>query len=74
MTADRLRVLLDRIGWSQRELARRVGYDERQVRRWAAGATIPDDIAAWLEELDAVLARRPPPRRGQEAPRATSPG
>ena len=42
-----------------------VAMDERQVRRWAAGATIPDDVATWLEKLAQFHDRNPPPRRSR---------
>lgn len=63
MTPDRLRYCLDAIGWSQRGLAGWIGIDDRQVRRWAAGATIPPPVAAWLERLAACHDRNPPPAR-----------
>jgi transcriptional regulator with XRE-family HTH domain len=56
--ADALRT----IGWSQRELARRVGVDETRVRRWARGtAPMPEDVAAWLASAAAWHAEHPPP-------------
>ena len=36
MSAEELREILDRLGYSQRNFAQFVGVDERQVRRWAA--------------------------------------
>jgi transcriptional regulator with XRE-family HTH domain len=56
------------IGWSQRELARRVGVDETQVRRWAAGKTaIPPALAVWLAKATAWHAKHPPPVCNAEA-------
>jgi transcriptional regulator with XRE-family HTH domain len=56
--ADALRT----IGWSQRELARRIGVDETRVRRWARGAApVPEDVAAWLASAAAWHAEHPPP-------------
>lgn len=66
MTPTRLRACLGTIGWSQRELARRIRYDERQVRRWASGAKIPTEVAAWIEAVAALLSNAPTPRRAEE--------
>jgi hypothetical protein len=65
MTSDRLREILAALHWSQRGLAAILGYDERQVRRWAVGAPIPEPVAAWLERLGAVAQDAPsrPARR-----------
>jgi len=62
MTPDRFRACLDQIGWSQRGLAARLQMDERQVRRWTAGADIPRPIAAWLETLAQAHERHPAPQ------------
>lgn len=62
MTPDRFRECLTALHWSQRGLAALLDVDERQVRRWAAGATIPPPVAAWLELLAAFHERHPPPR------------
>ncbi len=72
MTPDRFRSCLAALQWSQRGLADMLHMDERQVRRWAAGAVIPDAVAAWLEHaerelvpllnaVDAWHAKNPPP-------------
>jgi transcriptional regulator with XRE-family HTH domain len=63
MTPARLRECLALLRWSQRGLAEALACDERQVRRWAAGATVPPAIAAWLDRLAAYHARNPPPGR-----------
>jgi transcriptional regulator with XRE-family HTH domain len=56
------------IGWSQRELARRLGVDETRVRRWARDAArVPDDVAAWLSQAAAWHAEHPPPVCNAEA-------
>jgi hypothetical protein len=68
MSPDRFRECLDAIGWTQRGLAARLDMNERQVRRWATGATIPDDIAAWLDRLANYHQRNPAPvgtRKGE---------
>lgn len=74
MTPDRFHECLAALRWSQRGLADALTMDERQVRRWAAGARIPDGIAAWLElaaqkvgplldARDAWLKENPPPAK-----------
>lgn len=63
MTTDRFRKCLDDLNWTQRGLASLLDVDERQVRRWAAGATIPGPIADWLEKLARYHERNPPPER-----------
>jgi len=63
MTGAELRAALATIGWSQRELARRLGIDEARVRRWARDATpVPGAIAAWLATTAAWVASNPPPK------------
>jgi hypothetical protein len=67
MTPDRFRECLDLLDWAgpgegnQRGLARLLGMDDRQVRRWAAGARIPDHVAEWMERVAAFHAANPPP-------------
>ena len=63
MTPQRLRECLALLRWSQRGLADALDADERQVRRWAAGAAIPPAVAAWLDRLAAYHAKHPPPGR-----------
>ncbi len=74
MTPETLRAHLAALRWSQRGLAEMLGMDERQVRRWAAGARIPDAVAAWIEaaardlaplmaQIDTWHASNPPPMR-----------
>ena len=64
MTPDEFRAALYLIGWTQRGLADLLRYDERTVRRWATGNRIPDDVAAWLEDLATYhQAHQPPDRR-----------
>lgn len=58
--ADRLRLALFALDWSQRALAPRIGYNERTVRRWCAGAQEPPEaVLAWLEGLVALLGAHP---------------
>jgi DNA-binding transcriptional regulator YiaG len=74
MTPEALRAALTTLGMSQRGLADALAMDERQVRRWFAGAVVPDDAAAWIalavRELPPLHAaidewhqNNPPPRR-----------
>jgi hypothetical protein len=68
MTPTRLHECLQILGWSQRELADRIGMGERNARRWAKGEIeVPAAIAVWLESLAAVFAAHPVPEnwRGQ---------
>ena len=61
MTAEDLCTIMDDGGWSSEWLADMLTMNgDRLVRRWQTGArVIPDDIAAWIEELS-VLMKRPP--------------
>ena len=63
MNADRFHECLALLRWSQRGLADALAMDERQVRRWAAGATIPQPVAEWLERAATWHAKNPPPPR-----------
>lgn len=63
MTPARFRECLSLLAWSQRGLAAILDMDERQVRRWAAGAAIPDRIADWLDKLARFHERNPAPRK-----------
>jgi transcriptional regulator with XRE-family HTH domain len=63
VTPDRLRECLALLRWSQRGLAEALDCDERQIRRWAAGAAVPPAVAAWLDRLAAYHERHPPPGR-----------
>ena len=62
--ATRLRAALCVLGWSQRELSRRLVQDERTVRRWASGEyPCPEPTLEWLECAAAWLADNPAPGR-----------
>jgi ribosome-binding protein aMBF1 (putative translation factor) len=51
MTADELRKCLGVLGWSQRELARRLQKHHSTVRKWArAERMIPQHVAEWLRQ------------------------
>jgi ribosome-binding protein aMBF1 (putative translation factor) len=54
--------------WSRLALAEETGRDEKQIRRWEDGATIPDEIAAWIERRVKLHQRHPAPvgaRKGE---------
>lgn len=55
MTPEAFRAAVGRLQWSYRGLADMVQVDERQVRRWAAGAAVPPAIAAWIARADEEL-------------------
>ena len=61
MTPTRLRECLAALRWTQRGLAAVLDVDERQVRRWAAGAGVPEAVAAWLERAARWHEKNPPP-------------
>ncbi len=63
MSSYRLLVCLAILGWSVRELARRLACHQTTVMRWT-GATspVPDEVAAWLETLTAFHAEHPAPQ------------
>lgn len=63
MTPDRFRECLAALDWSQRGLADLLGVQERQVRRWAQGARIPEPVADWLELLARFHKAHPPPQK-----------
>jgi len=65
MTPTHFRECLTLLDWTQRGLARQLGYAEGTVRQWARGALpIPDDVATWLRDrADYAAARPAPPRR-----------
>ena len=72
VTSSRLRECLAALHWTQRGLAVVLDMDDREVRRWAAGAPIPDAVAAWREALTAAHLAHPAPlrwRSGEAAPR-----
>jgi len=63
MSSYRLLICLTIIGWSDRNLARRVGRRQTTVARWAKGLSpVPGDVAAWLETLVAFHLAHPGPR------------
>ena len=65
MTPPEFRLCLDLLSWSQRDLARMLGLDDRSVRRWSSGQNeIPGDIADWLATLTAFHVKHPAPLKG----------
>ena len=59
-TITRLRHALAALGWSQRDLARHLGYDDRTVRRWLSGAYEPaEGVLEWLERGVTWMEGRP---------------
>jgi DNA-binding transcriptional regulator YiaG len=50
MTPTQLRAHLEKLGYSQRQFARVMSRDDREVRRWASGdEPVPEQIATWLD-------------------------
>jgi DNA-binding transcriptional regulator YiaG len=68
MTRAEFRACLEQLAWSQRDLARVLGLDDRLMRRWASGQNeIPGNIAHWLTTLATFHAKHPPPLKGESA-------
>jgi hypothetical protein len=68
MTPREFRICLELLAWSQRGLARQLGFDDRTVRRWASGQNeIPSNIAHWLATLAAFHAKHPAPLKDGSA-------
>jgi DNA-binding transcriptional regulator YiaG len=64
-----LRRAREAIGWSQSQVAARTGWTRPAVQAWEAGAyACPQDVAAWMFEVEAVMARHPAPVRGAVPP------
>jgi plasmid maintenance system antidote protein VapI len=65
MTPERLREILDALGWNKTALARRLGMSrERSAAEWISGhRPIPDAIADWLELMFRHQQTAPPPPR-----------
>lgn len=63
MSGHRLSRCLIVIGWNERELARRTGRHQTQVRRWIKGESpIPSPVAAWISDLADFIVAHPGPR------------
>ena len=63
MSPHRLLRCLIVLGWSERELARRIGRHQTTIRRWTEGISVVDcDVAEWLEALARFHTTHPAPR------------
>ena len=63
MSPYRISLCLTTLGWSERELARRTGRHQTEVRRWMLGTTTIDpSVADWLTELEQFFREHPAPR------------
>ncbi|MHB0669573.1 hypothetical protein [Roseomonas mucosa] len=63
MSGHRLSRCLIVIGWNERELARRTGRHQTQVRRWIKGeSAISPPVAAWITDLADFVVAHPGPR------------
>lgn len=63
MSGYRLLDCLSVLGWSVRELARRLGQHQTTVVRWARSLSpVPGDVAIWLDTLVAFHLAHPAPR------------
>lgn len=63
MTGDQLAESIALIGWTNAEVARRIGCHESRIRRMIAGEIeIPLDVSLWVSTLAAVhgALRHPP--------------
>jgi hypothetical protein len=67
MSAHRLLFCLAMLGWGERELARQLRRHQTDIRRWIDAATIPQDVATWLEDLVTFHQAHPPPRKQRKA-------
>jgi transcriptional regulator with XRE-family HTH domain len=68
MSPTERRAAIAAIGWSQRGLADRLGFDEGWVRRWMRdGCEAPPEVDAWLAKLAAFHTENPPPARAARA-------
>jgi transcriptional regulator with XRE-family HTH domain len=66
MTPTERRAALQSIGWTQRGLADRLGWDEGTVRRWMRdGGEAPAEVDEWLTTLARFHDRNPPPVRAR---------
>ncbi len=67
MTPTERRTALQTIGWSQRGLADRLGWDEGTVRRWMrVGGDAPAGVDDWLAELARCHTANPAPQRARD--------
>lgn len=70
MTTSEFSVALDTLGWSERELAKRLGCDRGLPGKWRIGrARVPAPVSSWLEALADAVQKNPPPEwRTRTAP------
>lgn len=62
MSPDRLRTILDALGWSPRGLADRLGINPLLARRWASGrVAIPLNVGVWLDFIVGGIETAPLP-------------
>jgi transcriptional regulator with XRE-family HTH domain len=60
--SQRLRLALERLGWTMSILADQIGAGRSTTKAWCGGKTAPPDaVLAWLEGLAAHHVRHPPP-------------
>jgi len=63
--ASRLAEALRQIGWSQAELARRLGITDTTVRSWLSGRrTPPDEVIDWVKDRASRADTGPPLPKG----------
>lgn len=66
MNPTERRAALLSIGWTQRGLADRLGWDEGTVRRWMRdGGEAPPEVDEWLTALARFHDQHPPPLRAR---------
>ena len=59
---QRLRLALERLGWTMSILADQLGAGRSTTKAWFSGHTAPPDaVLAWVEGLAAFHVRHPPP-------------
>jgi transcriptional regulator with XRE-family HTH domain len=66
MTSGQFREALERIRWSQAQIAAELGEEPLRIRKMATGRmSIPDPLAVWIRalaaDLEAARLRNPPP-------------
>lgn len=66
MTAAAFRHALDAIGWSERQLAARIGCSQTLVNKYGRGVlAVPPALATWLERRAQAARDDPPPAAGR---------
>lgn len=73
MTAEQFEQCRKICGWSYCEVARRLGVNEVQVRRWATGKRpIPTPAADWIHAVALYLVHHPAPSGRQRPSHASA--